>query len=124
VTLDRDEARRLFERVLNNIETLLARERIHGDLSAYNILYWEGQITLIDFPQVVSPKINRNAFSIFERDVIRVCEYFSKQGISANPRKIARELWSKCGYPIRPEVHPRLLDADDERDRALWRKQK
>lgn len=124
VTLERAEARRLFERVLENINLLLAHERIHGDLSAYNILYWEGQITLIDFPQVVSPKVNRNAFSIFERDVTRVCEYFSKQGVSVNPRKMAAELWAKHGYRPGPEVHPRLLDADDERDRALWQKQK
>jgi len=124
ITLERAEARRLFERVLENIDILLAHERVHGDLSAYNILYWEGTITLIDFPQVVSPKINRNAFRIFERDVTRVCEYFSKQGVSANPRKIARELWAKHGYRVSPEVHPSLLDADDERDRTLWEKQK
>ncbi len=124
VTLDRAEARQLFERVLRNIEILLTHERIHGDLSAYNILYWEGAITLIDFPQVVSPNVNRNAFSIFERDIVRVCEYFSKQGVNANPRKIASQLWAKHGYSSGPEVHPRLLDADDERDRALWQKQK
>jgi serine/threonine-protein kinase RIO1 len=87
-------------------------------------LYWEGAITLIDFPQVVSPRINRNAFSIFERDITRVCEYFSKQGVNADPRKIAGELWAKHGYRPGPEVHPRLLDADDERDRILWQKQK
>lgn len=124
VTLDRIEAQRLFERVLHNIDILLSHERIHGDLSAYNILYWEGAITLIDFPQVVSPKINRNAFDIFQRDIARVCEYFDKQGIHANPRKIAGDLWAKHGYRPGPEVHPRLLDADDERDRALWQKQK
>jgi RIO kinase 1 len=124
VTLESAEARRLFECVLYNVDLLLAHERIHGDLSAYNILYWEGQVTLIDFPQVVSPTINRNAFAIFERDITRVCEYFDKQGVSADPRKIARELWTKHGYRAGPEVHPRLLDAEDERDRALWQKQK
>ena len=87
-------------------------------------VYWEGDITLIDFPQVVSPKINRNAFSIFQRDVTRVCEYFAKQGVSANPRKLAVDLWTKHGYRTGPEIHPRLLDADDERDRALWQKQR
>lgn len=123
VTLARPEAQRLFERVLHNIDLLLAHDRIHGDLSAYNILYWEGQITLIDFPQVVSPHINRNAFSIFQRDVTRVCEYFDKQGVSADPLRLAADLWTKYGHRLRPEVHPRLLDAGDERDRALWQKQ-
>ena len=43
---------RCSTRVLRNIELMLQNGMIHGDLSAYNILYWEGEITLIDFPQV------------------------------------------------------------------------
>jgi RIO kinase 1 len=124
VSLERAEARSLFERTMRNIELLLAHERIHGDLSAYNILYWEGRITLIDFPQVVSPRINRNAFAIFKRDLTRVCEYFDKQGVGADPARLAAELWTKHGYRLQQEVHPGLLDAEDERDRALWQKQR
>ena len=45
VSLKAREARRLFERVLENIEKMLTKACIHADLSAYNILYWEGQIT-------------------------------------------------------------------------------
>ena len=41
-TLAREEARTLFEQILRNIELFLACDRIHGDLSAYNILYWQG----------------------------------------------------------------------------------
>jgi RIO kinase 1 len=123
ISLDRREARTLFERVLHNLDILLAHERVHGDLSAYNILYWEGDITLIDFPQVVSPSGNRSAYRIFERDVTRVCEYFAKMGVAASPRKLAADLWTRHGYSVAPEIHPNLLDADDQRDRALWKKQ-
>ncbi len=49
--------RPLYERLLRNIEIMLEHGIVHGDLSAYNVLYWEGQITLIDFPQVVSPTV-------------------------------------------------------------------
>jgi RIO kinase 1 len=124
ISLERDEANSLFERVLHNIDILLRHELIHGDLSAYNILFWEGDITLIDFPQAVSPRINRNAFGIFQRDVTRVCEYFTKQGVKTNARKIAHDLWTRHGYTATPEVDIRLLDAEDPKDRALWQKQK
>jgi RIO kinase 1 len=124
ISLERAEAHNLFERVLHNIDILLAHETIHGDLSAYNILFWDDDITLIDFPQVVSPKINRNAFGIFQRDVTRVCEYFSKQGVKTNAKKIAHDLWTRHGYRAGPDVDIRLLDADDPKDRALWQKQK
>jgi RIO kinase 1 len=120
ISLDRQEAKSLFERVLDNLDVLLAHELVHGDLSAYNILYWEGNITLIDFPQVVSPGINRNAYLIFQRDVVRICEYFSKQGVKADGRKLASELWTAHGYRLKDEVDVRLLDADDPEDRAFW----
>jgi RIO kinase 1 len=99
VNLESREAASLFNRVVSNLNILLSHDRIHGDLSAYNILYWNGEITLIDFPQVVSPKINRNAFRIFSRDVSRVCEYFIKQGLKIFPEKVADELWNSRGFP-------------------------
>lgn len=124
VSLERAEARALFERILRNLDLLLANRRVHGDLSAYNILYWEGEITLIDFPQVVSTEGNRNAFKVFERDVSRVCEYFSRQGVHADARKLAGELWRAHGQKTIQEVDVRLLDAEDPKDRAIWQKQK
>lgn len=124
VTLDRDEARPLFERVLHNIDLLLSHQRIHGDLSAYNILYWDGEITLIDFPQVVQPETNPLAWNIFLRDVTRICQYFQSQGIRSNARKLAAGLWTSHGHRIIKEVHPRDLDADKNEDRRLWEEQK
>ncbi len=100
VTLERQEAGVLFERVLRNIDILLAGDRIHGDLSAYNILYWRGQISLIDFPQVVSPRENPNAYSIFMRDVRRVCEYFGDQGVEVDAAQLGQELWESHGYDV------------------------
>ena len=121
VSLHKAEAQRLFERVLHNIEGMLAHRRIHADLSAYNILYWDGEITLIDFPQAIEPGANQNAYRIFERDVTRVCDYFSRQGVKSSPRQLAAGLWKAYHYPQLPDVHPRLLDPDDERDMTFWR---
>ena len=93
VQLEAAEARGLFERVLHNIERMLQLDLVHGDLSAYNILYWKGEITLIDFPQVVNPSSNPNAFEIFRRDVTRVCEYFQRQGVECDPVEVVEKLW-------------------------------
>jgi len=123
VSLDPDEARPLFERVIRNIDLLLSKQRIHGDLSAYNVLYWDGDITLIDFPQVVPPEANPSAWAIFLRDVTRICQYFNSQGIRSNPRKLASELWTSHGHRIVKEVDPRDLDPENREDRHLWEKQ-
>ena len=124
VTLDRDEVKPLYERVIRNIDLLLSHERVHGDLSAYNILYWDGDITLIDFPQVVYPEANPAAWSIFLRDVTRVCQYFASQGWRRDARKVAAELWTSQGHRIVKEVDPSHLDGDRQEDRRLWEKQK
>jgi RIO kinase 1 len=123
VMLDPGEVRPLYRRLLHNIETMLAHEIVHGDLSAYNILYWDGEITLIDFPQVISPRSHPYAFQIFTRDITRVCEYFARQGLRTDPARLAADLWQEHGYRLDPEVHPRLLDADDPRDRKLWKEE-
>lgn len=124
VRLDRDEVTPLYERVIRNIDLLLSKQRIHGDLSAYNILYWDGDITLIDFPQVVQPDSNPAAWTIFLRDVTRICQYFTSQGLSRNGRRVATELWTSHGYKVVKEVDPRDLDPEKDDDRQLWEKQK
>ncbi len=123
VDLSTSEARPLFQRVLYNIELMLANDRIHGDLSAFNILYWDGEITLIDFPQAMSPEQSTNTFQIFTRDVRRVCEYFARQGVRSNPRKIATDLWTAYRHRLYPEVDPHFLDDQSESDRKYWEKQ-
>ena len=124
VALGLDEARSLFDRVVRNIDLMLTHNRIHGDLSAYNILYWESDITLIDFPQVVLPEANPASWTIFLRDVTRICQYFSSQGVDCDGRKLAAELWTSHGHKIFKEVDPLYLDAEKPEDRQIWEKQK
>jgi RIO kinase 1 len=107
------EARQIFDRVIHNVEIMLANQRVHGDLSAYNILYLEGEIYLIDFPQAIDPEVNRNAYAIFKRDLVRLCETFQDQSLSCDPRQLAESLWQKHGYPIRPSIDPRLMPSED-----------
>ena len=108
VTLKRGEVRLLYQRILRNIELMLSNDIIHGDLSAYNILYWQGEIVLIDFPQVVSPSRHRSAYQIFSRDVARIAEYFASQGLRTDPARLSAELWQAYGYQNQPEPPPQI----------------
>lgn len=120
INLELDEAIWLFECVIENVEIMLANDRIHGDLSAYNILYWDSEITIIDFPQAISPNENRSAYTIFERDLTRICDYFARQGVETRPHKLAADLWTAYNYRLTPDIHPRLLDDRDEEGLAYW----
>jgi len=65
----------------------------HGDLSAFNILCTAGRLRIIDFPQAIDARNNRNAAKLLARDVANVCRYFASQGADATPGTFAAELW-------------------------------
>ena len=103
VELPQEEAQPLFDCIMRNIELALIHGRIHGDLSAYNVLYWQGAVILIDFAQAVDPYHNSDVFSLFARDIERTCRYFAYYGINNNPRELARQIWTNHMGPV-PEL--------------------
>lgn len=111
VGLAREEIGPLFREVMRNVELMLGRGLIHGDLSAYNILYHAGRITLIDFPQVADLHGNSNARLILNRDLTRVCDYFQSQGFDCDPDRIADRLWRR----YRRMRTPKEIAADESR---------
>jgi RIO kinase 1 len=86
-------AEALLEQALRNIEIMLACHVVHGDLSAYNMLYSGGHLRVIDLPQAVDARSNANARMLLARDVTNVCRYFASQGADAEPGTFAAELW-------------------------------
>jgi RIO kinase 1 len=91
--LDRDEAERVFQMVVRDIEIMLECGIVHGDLSAYNILYLDGTPRLIDLPQATTIDDAADPWSLFHRDVANVCEYFRKRGVDADALDLALRLW-------------------------------
>jgi RIO kinase 1 len=89
-----DEVEGLLGQCLRAIELMLFRDVIHGDLSPYNVLVWEGRIWVIDLPQAVDAKKNRHAEALLLRDVRRICEHFGRLGVDRDPVAIAGDLWT------------------------------
>jgi len=94
------EARALFERILRNVALWLDLDRIHGDLSPYNILYWNGAITIIDFPQAIDARFNSDARNLLQRDLANVCRYFERYGIRGDPDRIAARMWGAYRHGV------------------------
>jgi RIO kinase 1 len=88
------DAQDLFEQVIRAVERLLYGNVIHGDLSAYNVLVWEGRAIVIDLPQAVDPRKNRHAPALLERDVRRICDHFARFGVASSPEQISSDLWT------------------------------
>jgi RIO kinase 1 len=92
------EAPELFQRLIDNVELWLGCNRVHGDLSPHNILYWRGAIKVIDFPQATDPRFNRSARELLARDIANVCRYFEAYGVESDAGGIADELWRRFTY--------------------------
>jgi RIO kinase 1 len=95
VRLQPDEAPAVFQRLMNNVELWLALNRVHGDFSPHNILYWNGEPKIIDFPQATDPRFNRSARDLLQRDIANVVRYFAPYGVEASADALAHDLWSR-----------------------------
>ena len=91
--LSQEEARAVFNSLLRNIELWMAHNYVHGDLSPYNVLYWQGQAKIIDFPQAVDPRFNGNSLSLLTRDIENISRHLARYGVDYDGRRIAERLW-------------------------------
>ena len=91
---DRAEAEDLLDEILRAVERMLFHNVVHGDLSPFNVLVWEGRICVIDLPQAVDPRRNRHAESLLVRDVRRICDHFAGHGVTRDADRFATDLWT------------------------------
>lgn len=90
--MEKDEAEEAFRQSVQNLKLIVSSGRVHGDYSTFNILWHNEQAVVIDFPQVMEFRHNRNAHAFLERDILSLCKSFRKQGIDVNEARILREV--------------------------------
>lgn len=93
VTLDQTAATQAFQELAEAMRTMARLGFTHGDLSPYNILYWDGHPRIIDVPQVVDIAKNPQGPTFLERDCFNVCEYFISRGV---PEADPDEVFASC----------------------------
>jgi len=90
--MDKDEAEEAFRQSVQNLKLIIKSGRVHGDYSTFNILWHNEKAVVIDFPQVMEFKNNRNADAFLKRDIHSLCKSFRKQGVQADEVIILREV--------------------------------
>lgn len=71
---------RCASKLTEYISTMLSLDIVHGDLSAYNILYFEDGRVIINVPQAMEMNIAPNAFPMMARDLNNLGKLFRKKG--------------------------------------------
>ena len=91
----KEDAPRIFRKLIDSIDKMLSMGIVHGDLSPFNILYHNDEPVIIDFPQAVSANANSNAYALFRHDIDAVCCFFKKFGFGEDGYSLADEIWKK-----------------------------
>jgi RIO kinase 1 len=68
------------EQLVTGLEAIVAAGWAHGDLSAYNLLWWEERLWFIDFPQAVDLAANPQGLGFLHRDAEKVARWFTARG--------------------------------------------
>lgn len=97
VEFDADTARELHGVMIGEIVRMLCTGLVHGDLSEYNVLVAPEGPVIIDLPQAVNAAGNNNAFSMLERDVENMSNYFGQFAPELIGTDYAEEIWQLYG---------------------------
>ncbi len=79
---DHRELAALWEQLVTAASTLASMGYAHGDLSAYNLLVHNGQLIMIDMPQVVDVIANPRGATFLDRDAENVARWFTARGLA------------------------------------------
>lgn len=87
-----DDLRTALDQLVENLALLLDVGIVHSDLSPYNVLWWDGRVRLIDFPQAVDLVVNPHAFDFLHRDVDNLCRFFQRRKVPCDTDEIYNDL--------------------------------
>lgn len=90
--LDRRTLDAVADQLIEGLRAITAAGWAHGDLSAYNLLWWEERLWFIDFPQAVDLAANPQGLDFLHRDVTTVCRWFQRRGLDLDPEERFAEL--------------------------------
>jgi RIO kinase 1 len=90
--LSGSEVASAWEQLLASLRALTDGGLVHADLSAYNLLWWEGRLVVIDLPQAVEFTTNTDAYELLHRDVANVGEWFTRHGANVDVEAVYAEL--------------------------------
>ncbi|XP_066331004.1 uncharacterized protein [Miscanthus floridulus] len=79
--LSDDKLRESYFEIITTMRTLYQKcKLVHGDLSEYNILYFEGHLYIIDVSQSVDLD-HPSALDFLKEDCLHVSDFFKKRGV-------------------------------------------
>lgn len=94
VSMSAEQAKEDHALVMKYVMRMLCVGLVHGDLSEFNVLVDDYGPVIIDLPQVVDAAANNNAFSMLQRDVRNMSDYYGQYAPELKDTMYAKEMWA------------------------------
>ncbi len=92
VRLSAEDVRSAHRQLVDGLRAMVRAGYAHGDLSAFNLLWWKAEIWFIDFPQAVDLAANPQGLAFLHRDVSNLCRWFARHGVESDPEALFADL--------------------------------
>ena len=90
--LDADQLRSAYDQLVDGLFVMTSAGWVHGDLSAFNLLWWRDELWFIDLPQAMELAANPQGLNFLHRDVLNVCTWFAHRGLDVDGEALFAEL--------------------------------
>ncbi len=90
--IEDDDLASAVVQIVDGLHRMVRAGFVHGDLSAYNLLWWEGRVWFIDLPQAVDLAANPQGLNYLHRDVVNICEWLNRRGGGLEAEELFAEL--------------------------------
>ncbi|MDH4279211.1 MAG: serine/threonine protein kinase [Acidimicrobiia bacterium] len=87
-----DDLASAVDQIVEGLHGIVRAGFVHGDLSAYNLLWWEGRVWFIDLPQAVDLAANPQGLNYLHRDVVNICDWLNRRGHEIDGEELFAEL--------------------------------
>jgi RIO kinase 1 len=94
VSMSYEQALEDHAQVMHYVLLMLCAGIVHGDLSEFNVLVDDYGPVIIDLPQAVNAAANNNAFSMLQRDVRNMTDYYAEFAPELKETYYAEEMWT------------------------------
>ncbi|GAC30758.1 PA4780 family RIO1-like protein kinase [Brumicola pallidula] len=94
VSMSAEQALEDHAQVMHYVLLMLCAGIVHGDLSEFNVLVDSYGPVIIDLPQAVNAAANNNAFSMLQRDVRNMTDYYAEFAPELKQTHYAEEMWA------------------------------
>ncbi len=95
--LSRNELDEAFDQLIQGLRLMARAGWVHGDLSAFNVLWWQDTLWFIDFPQAMDLAANPQGLNYLHRDVVNISTWFVRRGLNIDPEAVFADLLIEVG---------------------------